>query len=65
MDKKAIKLKRPKFKKYLNDCEMCDSCLYICEGDFICDRFSFPVLVKEDWTPTKYYNNCLKCRREG
>ena len=31
-------------------------------ADYICDKFDFPVLVKEDWTPTEYYSNCNKCK---
>lgn len=54
--------KKFKKKKFLNNCEICDECLYICEGDYICDKFGMPVLVKEDWTPTEYYSNCLKCK---
>jgi len=30
-------------------CETCDHCIYIGEGDFICDRKDEPVLVIEDW----------------
>lgn len=54
--------KKFKKKKYLNNCEICDECQYICEGDFICEKFGMPILVKEDWTPTEYYSNCLKCK---
>ena len=46
------------------NCEVCDNCIYVGEGDFICDNFDIPVLVKEDWIPTKYYNNCLKCKKK-
>ena len=30
-------------------CETCDHCVYIGEGDFICDRRDEPVLVIDDW----------------
>lgn len=30
-------------------CETCDHCVYIGEGDFICDRKDDPVLVIIDW----------------
>ena len=44
------------------NCETCEDCLYIGEGDFICDRYYPPVIVKEDWTPTNYYCNCKACK---
>ena len=25
-------------------------------------KYDYPAIVKEDWTPTEYYNNCKKCR---
>lgn len=43
----------------------CDSCLYIGEGDFICDDHTEEpdkVLVISDWTPTE---NFLQCRRKN
>ena len=48
-------------KKKNGDCEYCEDCIYICEGDFICDRYSPPVLVKSDWEPTDYYCDCQAC----
>ena len=30
-------------------CETCESCVYIGEGDFICDRSKEPKLVIIDW----------------
>lgn len=44
-----------------NNCEYCEDCIYIGEGDFICDRYYPPVTVKEDWMPTDYYCNCKAC----
>lgn len=48
--------------RYLNNCEICNECEYIGEGDFACMRYDFPALVKTDWEPTEYYSNCKKCR---
>lgn len=33
----------------LRICETCDHCVYIGEGDFICDRDDEPELVIVDW----------------
>ena len=53
--------KKSKKRKYLNNCEICEDCIYICEGDFICDKYGYPVLVKEDWCPTEFYSDCKAC----
>ena len=46
------------------DPSVCDHCLYIGEGDFICDLYGvgseLTVFVMEDWEPTEYF---LQCRR--
>lgn len=55
--------KRYKYKRAINNCEQCDECQYIGEGDFACIQYDFPAIVKEDWTPTEYYNNCNKCKK--
>ncbi len=34
---------------YSVKCETCESCVYIGEGDFICDRSKEPKLVIIDW----------------
>ena len=44
-----------------NKCDKCDECVYIGEGDFACMKYFPPVIVKEDWIPTEYHNNCKKC----
>ena len=54
--------RKTKYRRVSNNCEYCDDCLYICEGDFICSRFGRPVLVKVDWTPNDYYSNCKACK---
>ena len=38
-------------------CQDCEHCIYICDGDFICDMDE-PVLVMEDYTPTEDYLYC-------
>lgn len=38
-------------------CQNCEHCVYICEGDFICDMDE-PILVMEDYTPTEDYLYC-------
>lgn len=38
-------------------CQNCEHCIYLCEGDFICDMDE-PVLVMEDFEPTDDYMSC-------
>lgn len=45
---------------HLCDPGMCDECLYIGEGDFLCDEHQ--TIVVSDWEPTKDY---LICEREA
>lgn len=40
-------------KKSCNDCE---HCMYICEGDSICDINN--KIILDDWTPTDEYFWC-------
>ncbi len=53
----------PKKKKPEPFCDpgVCDNCLYICEGDFLCDKYE--ELVVSDWEPTEHYMMC-KGRRK-
>ena len=51
-----------KKEKYLNNCEECDECEYIGEGDFACMKYNHPVIVKEEWYPTEFYDNCKRCK---
>lgn len=47
------------------DPSVCDSCQYIGEGDFVCDRYlnqPDKVMVVENWLSTENY---LQCKREG
>lgn len=46
-------------KKTPKICNTCDNCVYICEGDFICDEHQ--VLVMEDFTPTDEFCCCNGC----
>lgn len=39
-------------------CNFCDHCIYIGEGDYICDVDSPPVLVMEDHTPNDNFWYC-------
>lgn len=45
---------------------ICDHCLYIGDGDFICDLHGMgpeeTVFVLEDWMRTEHY---LQCKNEG
>lgn len=38
------------------DPDSCDCCLYIGEGDFLCDNHQ--VIVISDWEPTEDYLTC-------
>lgn len=39
---------------------LCDNCIYIGEGDFICDRDDIPFLVVDEWEPTDKYLSCKR-----
>lgn len=58
--KKYQRMEKPR----MCDPGMCDNCIYIGDGDFICDRGpSEPVLVVEDWDPNENYLMCQRNRR--
>lgn len=38
---------------------MCDDCIYLGDGDFICDAGEEPVLVIDSWEPTESYGSCM------
>lgn len=48
------------------DPNLCDHCMYLGEGDFVCDLHGLgpeeTVFVMEDWEPTEHF---LQCRREA
>ena len=54
---------KPK-KKHFCDPAVCQNCIYICEGDFICDKKAVPVVVVSDWDPTEDFMWCKK-RKEN
>lgn len=41
----------------MKTCHNCDDCVYIGEGDFICDKCN-PFIVMEDFVPNEYYMAC-------
>lgn len=51
---KKVKPKKKKKKRFC-DPAVCPNCIYICEGDFICDKKPVPVMVISDWEPTDDY----------
>ena len=69
MKKRAkVKIRRAQRRpaKYC-DPGLCDHCMYIGEGDFVCDshpRSAF-VLVISDWEPTEDYLHCMKNKQCG
>lgn len=42
----------------IKTCENCINCIYIGEGDFICDVDSPPKVILTDFTPTDEYWYC-------
>jgi len=46
-----------KKKKCPKICNTCVNCVYIGEGDFICD-YEEPVLIMEDFTPSDDFMYC-------
>lgn len=52
----AKKSKKPKKPKKFCDPAMCDDCVYIGEGDFLCDKHQ--TLVVSDWMPTDDFLVC-------
>lgn len=55
---------KPKKKERFCDPAVCPNCIYICEGDFICDKKVVPVMVVSDWDPTEDYLWCKKRRAQ-
>lgn len=47
--------------KRICDPAVCDHCIYLGEGDFVCMKQSEPILVVDEWTPTDEY---LWCQRK-
>ena len=46
------------------DPNLCDHCMYLGEGDFVCDLHGLgpeeTVFVMEDWEPTEHFLQCVK-----
>lgn len=63
--KKQCLIMRPLLPKTC-DPNLCDHCMYLGEGDFVCDLNGLgpdtTVFVMEDWEPTEHF---LQCRKEG
>lgn len=60
------KRKRTQHREKPRMCDpgMCDHCIYIGEGDFICDDApGRPVTVVEDWQPNENYMQCRRSQR--
>lgn len=56
-----MKVKPVRKKEKLCDPGLCDDCLYIGEGDFVCDRHIHEpdrALVIDEWEPTENYMQC-------
>ena len=51
-------MKKTRNKKAENLCDpaVCDDCVYLGDGDFIC--WKQDEIVVTDWEPTKYYMMC-------
>lgn len=56
-----VKPKKQKKQKLMCDPAVCNNCQYICEGDFLCDKYE--ELVVSDWQPTKHYMMCKGKRK--
>lgn len=61
---KHKKNRRPAALK-TRDPNLCDHCMYLGDGDFVCDLHGLgpeeTVFVMEDWEPTDHF---LQCRHE-
>lgn len=59
--------KKDKPKKRIREkfCDpgMCDECVYIGEGDFLCEKYN--EIVLSDWEPTDDFMMCIKEKRNG
>ena len=57
--KVKVRSKRKRLRK-LCDPGLCDHCIYIGEGDFLCDchPHSDYVVVMSDWEPTEHFMHC-------
>lgn len=64
-----VEMSLDEFESFANEisnsatCETCAYCIYVGEGDFICDEFGW--LIKEDFSPTDDYFCCNGKNFEG
>lgn len=60
MSTKVTPKKKP---RKICDPAMCDHCIYLGEGDFVCTLHGLDpdntVFVMDDWTPTEFYLQCV------
>lgn len=56
------KRRKPSEDRKVRFCDpgACDFCVYLGEGDFLCDKHQ--VIVVADWEPTKDYRKCRRKR---
>ena len=50
-------------KEKIKCCDTCANCMYIGEGDYVCDVNY--VIVKEEHVPNEDYNYCNECDWES
>lgn len=53
MSKRKKKKRTPDRERH---CFNCDRCLYICEGDYLCELSNEVVI--DDWQPTEHFASC-------
>lgn len=41
------------------NCENCDECVYVCEGEYLCMKTE-KIVITDFGTPTECYMNCMK-----
>ncbi len=68
MRRKGSHFKQTK-QKHICDPGMCDHCIYIGEGDFLCDKFhdekgNPAILVMAGWERTENYQKCRKGKQK-
>ena len=56
--------KKKQTKEKIKICSTCANCIYIGEGDYICD-VDEPILVMEDHMPNENFCACNECDWEA
>lgn len=58
------KRKSNKVKNRTCDPGLCDHCIYACEGDFLCDKYTdetgAPLFVMTNWESTIHHEKCKR-----